>query len=248
MSRRKLTINRNTQSLVSVPGRTGATGLTGFQTNETDFSVQVIDDSDTTIGQAAEIVDLSTFGMRAVLYLQATGTEGDESANTLVATYEAGWAWDVTTQSMFGTLDFHTAEIAAFLGENDLASARMEINLVKPNGRYETVLQIPVSLRANADIGAATAPASLAAPPTTGKVAIQNGVGGVTIADNVVTVAGLGLGFTPSDYLLFFYAPAGSGPITGDLINGSVTSDSFSFILTAIPENNNYFVRWIPLT
>jgi hypothetical protein len=75
-------------------------------------------------------------------------------------------------------------------------------------------------------------------------VAIQNGVGGVTLADNLFTLSGLALAGAPANVFIWINAPAGSGPIFGCFVTGSATADHFSVILSAIPAVTNYTLTY----
>lgn len=242
----KLAIDRQNKALVSFNGSVTALPPL-YQTNSQDFRIQIVDPSGGPFSTTYTAVDCSASELRVVLAVAATA----ETDSILAATYAAGWSYDAGNNWFTGTLDFNTAEIQQFIGSATHKAAVLEINLVT-DSTPETVFGSKsggtnVILNGNADEDGTTAPSVLTAPPSIGSKAIQDGVGGVTIVDNVVTVTGLGLAFTPSYFLLFINAPSGSGAITGNFVIGSGSSGGFSFVLSAIPENNNYTVTYVPV-
>lgn len=248
MSLIKLAISRQTKQLVNYNG--GTTSLPPlFQTNDQSFQITIVDDP-VGFGSPYTPVDLSAAGLRVVISQRVTGQEGDEAENLLAATYEAGWAWDAINSCFTGSLNLHTSEIAGFLLNKSFAQAFFEINAVT-GGVAETIYghrsgQENCFLQANADIGGADAPSIISQPGTVvGSKTIQDGVGGVTVVDNVVTISGLALAGAPANVFIWILAPSGSPPIWGNFVIGSSTADHFSVILGAIPENNNYKVLYI---
>lgn len=245
----KLAIDRQNKVLVDFDGSVTALPPL-YETNTQQYRIQIVDPTGNDVSPY-EAVDCSGSGLRMVLASLVTGLEGDEIENLLAATYEAGWAYDAINLWYTGEINFNTAEVQAFIDQDAAKGAILEINLIT-GGTPETVFSHQngasnVFISANADTGTATAPPVLNPPATIASKAIQNGVGGVTLVDNVVTVAGLGLGSTPSYYLIWVNAPAGSGAIAGNFIIGSATSDGFSFVMTGIPQNNNYTFTYIPV-
>lgn len=244
MSTLKLALNEQDKTLASLSGSvTGIPGL--FQTNTQALQIQVVDpDVSGIFNSTFTVQDCSANQLRVVVSDAVTGDLGDAAANLLAATLEAGFAWDVGLQAFIGNLNLMTAEVAAFIGSAASRGAILEINLVTA-GVPTTLFQGAVTLYGNADEGGAAAPSIIADAETVGTVAIQNGVGGVTIVDNVVTVAGLALAGAPAHVFLWINAPAGSGAILANFIIGSATADHFSFVLDAIPPNNNYSVTYV---
>lgn len=243
----KLAISRQKKSLVSYNG--SATELPPFyQTNSQQLQITVVDETGDPVNPYAA-VDLSASGLRAVVSAGVTGTEGDEAAELLAATYEAGWAWDAGSSSFLGSINFHTSEIDALIGGEAFDSAILEINVIT-GGVAETIFghrsgATNIIINANADVGGAAAPTIVAQPQVVGTKTLQTGVGGVTIADNLVTIAGLALAGAPSNVFIWINAPAGSGPIYASFVIGSATADHFSAILSAIPPNNNYSLTYV---
>lgn len=247
----KLAINRQTKQLVSYDG--SVTTLPPlYQTNTQEFRVQVVDPSGGLFNTTFTPVDVTGSQLRMVLSQVATGVSGDESSNLLAAAYAGAWAWDGTNKWFTGSLDLNTAEIALYIDQASSKTAILELNLVT-GGTPETLLShtsgaaTNVTLCANCDAASASAPSVLTTPPSIGEKAIVDGVGGVTIADNVVTVTGLALGFTPSYWLIWVNAPSGSGAIAANFIVGSGSSGGFSFVMSAIPENDDYTVTYVPV-
>ncbi len=238
----KLAIDRQTKSLVSVSGSVTSPIL--YQINQQDFQIQIVD-APIAFGAGYTAVDCSAAGLRVLILDQVTGNQDD---TRLAQTLEAGWAWDSGSQAFLGTIDLNTAEMQAYLGPLGFKSAILEINLMT-GGVPETVFgakngSVNLTINANGDDGTADPPEILTQAQITGTVAIQDGVGGVTLVDNLFTLSGLALSESPAHVFIWINAPSGSGPIYGCFVAGSATSDHFSVILSAIPANNNYSVTY----
>lgn len=244
----KLAINRQTKQLVSFNG--SVSSLPPFyQTNTQEFRIQIVDQAGGRFNTTYTAVDCSAGELRVILCSEVTGIPGDEASMLLAATYETGWAWDVGEQAFTGTINFATAEIQGHIGDNEFKSAILEVNLIE-SGVPQTVFGLSsgssnVVIWANGDIGQTDAPSVTA--PSNGVVTIQNGVGGVTIAGNEVTLAGLGLGFTPSYWRLWIETPAGQGFIGCNYKIGSGSAAGFTAILSAVPPTTTYKLRYEPV-
>ncbi len=242
----KLAFDRQNKTLVSFNGSAEEIPPL-YQTNVQAFRIQIVDPT----GDPAapyEVVDCAAFSLRAVLASTTTGELGDMTENLLAATYEAGWGWDAGDEAFLGSISLDTSEIAAFIGALAFKSAIIEFNLVSgsdPETVYGAINGgANITINANADEMDSVAPSAVG-EATIGTVGIEHGVGGVTIAENVVTIAGLGLGGVPSAVLIFINAPSGSGPIFPNFIRGSASTDGFSFIMSGIPENTNYTFTYV---
>ncbi len=237
----KLAFDRQNKALVDFNG--SAVEIPPlYQTNVQSCRIQIVDPTGDP-SAPYEAVDCAAFSLRAVLAAAVTGKVGDEAENLLAATYEAGWGWDAGLVAFTGSISLDTAEVAAFLGEAASKPAIFEVNLVS-GGFPETVYgsisgAANIAINANADELDSTPP-TLFDAATVGTVGIVTGVGGVTIAENVVTITGLGLGAIPAVVAIWINAPSGSGPIFPNFIRGSASTAGFSFIMSGIPENNNY--------
>jgi hypothetical protein len=243
----KLAIDRQNKTLVEVSGSfTELPPL--YQTNTQQFQIQVVDPTGDP-GAPYEVVDCSASELRVVLAAAVTGTEGDEAANLLAATYEAGWGWDAGLDAFTGSLNLHTAELIEFIGNNAFAAAIFEVNLIT-GGVSETLFghrsgAANCTISANADIGGADAPEIIEQAQVVGTKILQDGVGNVTIVDNLVTIAGLALAGVPAHVFIFINAPSGSGFIGGCFVIGSATANQFEVILSAIPDVNTYSLTYI---
>jgi hypothetical protein len=245
----RIACNRqNPQTLAGYAG--SSTGpLCFYQRDRRELHIQVVDPTVSpafAAGAQFSLLDCSDSELRAVIAYSITGTEGDESEKILAAAYEASWTWDAELNAFVGEIDCNTAEVSAFLDEASSVNAYLEINLIK-GGVSQTIYQGTITLLANADPGGGTAPPSLSTPPEIGRVTLEDGVGGVTIVDNVVTVSGLGLAFTPSYFLLFVEAPSDYGAIVANFISGSGSTDGFSAVLSAVPPVDTYKLVYIPV-
>lgn len=243
----KLAIDRQSKSLVSFNG--SATALPPFyELNTQPFRIQIVDPTgDPT--DPYDVVDCSANGLRAIICQKVTGVSGDEAGHLLAATYEAGWAWDAGLEAFTGSINLNTVEIQQHIGELSHKAAILELNLMT-GAVPETVFgsrtgDNNITINANGDDGGATAPSIITVDETVGTVAIQHGVGGITMADNIVTLAGLGLAGVPVNVFIWINAPAGSGFIGGNFIVGSASTAGFQVVLSAIPENNNYQLTYV---
>lgn len=72
--------------------------------------------------------------------------------------------------------------------------------------------------------------------------------GGVTVAANIVTVAGLTWNAAPSQVFVVVNLPAGAASIIfANVITSTITKTGFQFVLSAIPDNNNYTFTYMPV-
>lgn len=244
----KLAFDRQRKALVSYDG--SATTIPPlYQRNTQDIRITVVDSSNgSPFRPVYTPVDLSAVGLRLVIVASVTG----EADTVLAATHEAGWAWDGVNNCFNGQVDLNTAEVDSFIGSASSKAAVLEVNIVTA-GVYETVFGSPdgrtnVTLSAIADDASAAAPASLGTPPTIGRLALDHGVDGVSIASNIVTVTGLGLGFTPSYFLLWIEAPSGSGFMGVNFVVGSGSSAGFDAVINAVPDDiADYKLVYIPV-
>lgn len=245
MSGLYLACNIQTKGLAGKDG--SVTGLpVVYQTNSQPLRIQPVNpDVSAEFNQTFTVLDCAAKQLRVVISGKATGEEGDETEQLLAAAYEAAWAWDAALDSFTGNIDLHTAEVAAFLDEASQKTALIEINLIE-SGRATTIFQGSITIRANIDSGGSSAPSVLSPAPASFTRAMIDGADGVSIAENVVTISGLGLGFTPSNILPFMAAPAGAGAITPDYVVGSATTDAVTFVLSAIP-SSGYILTFIPV-
>jgi hypothetical protein len=86
-------------------------------------------------------------------------------------------------------------------------------------------------------------------PPsvTKGTLALVDGLNGVSIADDLVTVTGLHWREVPSVVLIAINVPVGAGQFDGHYVPGSATSGGFQFQLTGLPDNDGYTFTYIPI-
>jgi hypothetical protein len=243
----KIAIDRQNKTLVEYNGSVPELPPL-YELNSQEFRVQVVDPTDD-LSAPYEPVDCAVLAIRMVVSIAATGTQGDETENLLAAAYEAAWTWDAGDMCFNGEIDFNTAETAAYIGDAAFKTAILEVNLVI-GGRLETLLShrggsTNFQISANCDSGGSEAPSLLAEPTITDTLPIDDSVDGIAVTDNVVEVTDLGLADTPSAVFIFINAPSGSGPIFCNLIIGSVTTDGFSFIMSGVPENDNYTFTYV---
>jgi hypothetical protein len=136
--------------------------------------------------------------------------------------------------------------MAAFIGASSSQAAVLEVDLTSGGANPSTAFQGPCTVFGNADSGGATSVTPVNG--TGGTITLQNGVGGVTIAGRLVTVAGLNWGAIPNAVLILIHIPTdGAGVIFGSYILGTATMAGFQFNLSGTPDNNSYKFTYIPV-
>jgi len=237
-----LTINRQAKSLaVNFAGDATANALPPLYPDLQSFQIQIVDPP-VGFNGANTVVDCSAYTLRAIVAASVSGTD---PTVLLAATYEAGWTWDAGLLAFTGSIDLRTTDIQMLMGAGAKCACILELNLSGVVIYGAIAGQSNMSIYAKGDTGTPYVPVST--PLVGGALQIKTGVGGLTLAANVITVTGLGYGSTPSRYDLKVITPAGSGFIDASFIIGSGSATGFQAVLSAIPSNDNYFLIFIPV-
>ena len=216
-----------------------------YQTNPVPLQIQFVTVDSTALSGSYAVYNAAANGLVVSLASKITGVEANEATYLLAQVLQAGFAWDPVNLWFTGTLNLNTIPLATFLGTNQTLPAFFEVNLTTGGVNPETVYQGQVNVAGNAYEPGAANPAPVAG--SYGTLGLQNGVGGVTIAGNLVTVAGLNWGSIPNAVLIGVNVPTGKGLIFGCYVPGSATLAQFQFNLSAPPDDNTYTFSYIPL-
>ncbi|MDE2105068.1 MAG: hypothetical protein KGL39_47960 [Patescibacteria group bacterium] len=217
-----------------------------FQTNELSLQLQFVQSVPGNSVVPYQTVDMNVTKPRVTISNKVTGVLASETSYELAQAVEAAFTWDAINEWFTGVINLDTTQMATYLGSNASQPAIIEVNVTTGGSDPETMFQGPVTVFANADSGGA--PSTTPVNGTGGTLALQNGVGGVTIAGTVITVAGLNWGTVPNAVLIFIHEPAaGNGVIFANYIIGSATGAGFQFELSGAPPNNNYTFTYVPV-
>jgi len=120
-----------------------------FQSNTISLKVQCVNPSISTLplgSPSYSIQNMGTFGMRAAVTPDPTGTPGGPAVLALQTL-----TWDNVSQTFVGDLALNTTGVDNYIGALDERQAFFELNLVTPSAGRVTILQTGVNLRAVGD-------------------------------------------------------------------------------------------------
>jgi hypothetical protein len=231
-----------------VPYNGSAVALPGFyQTNLVELQLQFVTPTPGSVVpySAVDVSGAATFP-RLTIASKVTGTLGDEATYALAQAVEGAFTWDPINLWYTGVINLDTAAMSTYIGAQSSQPGVIEVDLTTGGVDPNTIFQGTCTVFGNADGGGA--PSVTPVNGTGGTTLLQNGVGGVTIAGRLVTVAGLVWGAVPTAVLIHIHIPAdGNGVIFGSYILGSATAAGFQFNLSGAPDNNNYMFTYIPV-
>lgn len=180
---------------------------------------------------------------------QAGGTGVNEKQFILLA-QDPAWVdttWTATTDGWTGTISTNRRGVFdLFTVKSQPIRAYFEVEITDPSGNVRTYCSAPIILLPQIIEGATitTAPPAMAGATRT----LANGTG-VTITGTTVAVTGCSFGGSaPSNVLVFISPPdATVTVVSGWTLLGTITSTSFSFTLSTLPDNNNYKFTYLPV-
>jgi hypothetical protein len=189
--------------------------------------------------------DVSAQGVVVTMASKVTGVEANDNTYLLAQALQAAFTWDSNNLWYTGQLNVNTTQVETLIGTGSSAPAFFEIDLTTGGvNPYCVLLPSNITIQATAYAAGGTP-----TPVSSGYavLALQNGVGGVTIAGTLVTVAGLTWATIPNAVLLAINVPLGKGLVFACYVPGTATLAGFEFQMSGIPDDNTYTFTYIPL-